>query len=724
MFKSKSYEINYLFVFIILLFFYIEFNCPNILIAHASNDKVEEHNYNLNCNTIDCNTISLYEYNDATYITIDDLCPMTRSSFVYGNNTISVKHGILSTIFDYNNQEFSDGRQTVETKILNTGTYYLIPALEFLTYYGANVKIDKISNTFYCYMPECTAWEAMDIDYDNTLIDIYKLYGGKEKLTFSLTLDIIMDFMFNGTPSIDGYMVDAYNKSLSINLYDFDVIKEYQKERDVSLYEFLISDEGQEAIDFATTILDNSISGVEYLSEYYYNVSSLKYSDLVKSNYHAGLLDNSTYYAEQILNDYRRNKSISDFANDIKTPLTSVAPVFVQTALESAQQLKYTAATNNLVYRVMGDENVNYLGMYVGDNNWFRIANTYKNAATIVSHNYLDNAKNMFSDIIGEQLIEDCIKSSTDTSPFLFTFSKECAVMFIKSYPQTKSSLQAFESDRAAMFLSELQENVYDVITNIDLYSDYNNLEVYQKYIEASTLYCRVSIALYDNLITMVNKFTFNKNQREYWISLFQEYIDKLAVSLYKLTIFQDDSINACIPLDLIKFRTENYIDDKFSVFKNLPKIFYFCSGAGGWETFFNLEIDGTFTGQYSNSNMGDTGDEYPNGTIEICKFNGEFASPEKINEYIYYVKLNYINIDETNESEYYEDGIRYINTIPYGFDNGKNFLLYLPGCNFDYMDENFSSWCSLYYNINYKLPLNYYGLYNIGGEHSFLGWK
>ena len=157
--------------------------------------------------------------------------------------------------------------------------------------------------------------------------------------------------------------------------------------------------------------------------------------------------------------------------------------------------------------------------------------------------------------MVWDQLIEDCTQSFTGTSALLFTFSKECATSFAKWFPLTSSSVQAFESDRLALYLSELQQNVAYVIANIDFSNDYENEEKYQKYIEANLLYCRVSIAMYENLITMVGEFG---NNREYWKSLFQERIDALAVSMYKLTMFQDDGAYKCIPLNISQYRNDN----------------------------------------------------------------------------------------------------------------------------------------------------------------------
>lgn len=715
--KNKTYSV--------IAFLMVVFLCTNTtLCASATSeiqtkkDMVEKYYYALNSDIMERDTILLHEYNGVVYININDLCSLTRSTLTYENNIFTVTQGIWDVTFDYEQQQFSDGWQTVEICLINTGTYYLVPAIEFLTYFGANITIDKGKNTVYCIMPECTAWEALAIDYKNTLVNIYDLYGGEGNVKLSLTLDILMDFILNGTPNSDDYLLDTYNEALSINLCDYNSIQDYQKKRDNFLYEYLISDEGQDAADFASTLLDGSISGVEYLCETYYNTLNLKFADLTKISYQVGMLDESTYYASKILDGYRKKETISTLAETSKIPLTQIAPVFIQTALESAQQLKYATSTNNLAYHVMGNENISYLELDVGNNDWFRIANIYKDTATLVSNNFVGNAVDSFSDMGWEQLIGDCVQSFTGTSALLFNFSKECATSFAKWFPLTRPSVEAFESDRLALYLSELQKNVFYVISNIDFSNNYENEELYQKYIEANLLYCRVSIAMYKNLITTINEFGKNK---EYWTSAFQERIDALAIAMYRLTLFQDDGAKACIPLDLLQFESKK--SNEKSIFEIMPNNFTFSSGVGNWFTSVEIASDGTFIGQSSDLNMGEYDETYPNGTIYICDFDGKFSNPQQLNEYTYSTELENINIKEPLGTVYYEDKTKYICSEPFGFDNAKEFMIYLPNTPIDYLPESFYAFISERVGGDSQtLPSNFYCLYNINTEAIFLG--
>ena len=56
-----------------------------------------------------------------------------------------------------------------------------------------------------------------------------------------------------------------------------------------------------------------------------------------------------------------------------------------------------------------------------------------------------------------------------------------------------------------------------------------------------------------------------------------------------------------------------------------------FClsSGAGGWRCQLTVDAGGQFLGDYTDSNLGETGDGYPNGTIYQSRFKGRFSEPQ-----------------------------------------------------------------------------------------------
>lgn len=158
-------------------------------------------------------------------------------------------------------------------------------------------------------------------------------------------------------------------------------------------------------------------------------------------------------------------------------------------------------------------------------------------------------------------------------------------------------------------------------------------------------------------------------------------------------------------------------------IFGLLPSEFVFSSGAGGWATEITLNADGTFSGQYHDSEMGDTGNQYPDGTVYISKFNGKFTTPKQINEYTYSTQLDYLNSEGTIGDEYYENNQRYIISEPYGFDDADEFMIYLPGIAMSDLPEGFIGWLYAVINVQTTEILPCYGIYNVGGEEGFVAY-
>ena len=160
------------------------------------------------------------------------------------------------------------------------------------------------------------------------------------------------------------------------------------------------------------------------------------------------------------------------------------------------------------------------------------------------------------------------------------------------------------------------------------------------------------------------------------------------------------------------------------SFFVDMPDNYAFSSGAGGWGTGVTINDDGTFVGSYHDSDMGVTGDGYPNGTMSICNFWGELTEPVKINDYTYSCHIKSIDQTETEGEEWIEDGVRYVGSIPYGFDNADEILIYTKGAPISELPEEFMVWVRTwyYYDNPDATELPFYGLYNVNQAEGFAG--
>ena len=125
------------------------------------------------------------------------------------------------------------------------------------------------------------------------------------------------------------------------------------------------------------------------------------------------------------------------------------------------------------------------------------------------------------------------------------------------------------------------------------------------------------------------------------------------------------------------------------------PLEFYFSSGAGGWGTSLTLQADGSFTGSFHDSEMGDASADYPNGTVYICNFEGKFSTPVQVDEYTYSMELISFTQEGAEGDTYISEQIRYIVATPYGLEDASgngvatDFLLYLPNTSNGVLSED-----------------------------------
>ncbi len=157
-------------------------------------------------------------------------------------------------------------------------------------------------------------------------------------------------------------------------------------------------------------------------------------------------------------------------------------------------------------------------------------------------------------------------------------------------------------------------------------------------------------------------------------------------------------------------------------VFERLDgSTFYFLSGAGAWSTELVVSSDGSFTGYYHDTDMGDSGEGYPNGTRYECDFSGTFALVDQKDELTYILRLTSLALKEEPGTERVEDGVRVISAEAYGISCGDEFMLYSPGSQSAGLPEEFLEWVRManaWEEPPETLPI--WGLYNLGGQAGF----
>ena len=146
----------------------------------------------------------------------------------------------------------------------------------------------------------------------------------------------------------------------------------------------------------------------------------------------------------------------------------------------------------------------------------------------------------------------------------------------------------------------------------------------------------------------------------------------------------------------------------------DFPQQMAYSSGVGGWYTTIILSADGTFSGEYYDSQMGVTGLDYPHGTVYLCNFSGKFDIKEKPDDCTYILELKRLDTDKTQGEEWIENGVRYVVSNPYGLDGAKKFALYTPCKKIDNLSQDFLNWRPVYYSDSAENTLGVYALHNV----------
>lgn len=169
----------------------------------------------------------------------------------------------------------------------------------------------------------------------------------------------------------------------------------------------------------------------------------------------------------------------------------------------------------------------------------------------------------------------------------------------------------------------------------------------------------------------------------------------------------------------------EGNAEAEFSFADLADTYFYFSSGAGGWYTELSVNSDGTFGGIHEDSDMGDTGEAYPNGTLYFCDFAGRFDQLERVDAFTWKMKLVSLTSRQEPGMEEIIDGVRYIYSPANGMDGGEDFYLYLPGAKLADLPEDYLRWVG-YYNLENTTDaeLTFYGIYNEKTGDGFSSYK
>lgn len=149
-------------------------------------------------------------------------------------------------------------------------------------------------------------------------------------------------------------------------------------------------------------------------------------------------------------------------------------------------------------------------------------------------------------------------------------------------------------------------------------------------------------------------------------------------------------------------------------------QIFEFSSGVGAWGTELTFQENGLFTGVFHDSEMGETGEGYPDGSVYGCSFHGQLSDLKQADEYTWTAALA-LEPDEGQVPEAIEDGIRYVTAAPYGLEKATSVTLFVPGTPVERLPEGFLPWSHLQDIAPDAKEIPYYAIWSAEDEAGFI---
>lgn len=146
-----------------------------------------------------------------------------------------------------------------------------------------------------------------------------------------------------------------------------------------------------------------------------------------------------------------------------------------------------------------------------------------------------------------------------------------------------------------------------------------------------------------------------------------------------------------------------------------------FCSGVGGWSTDMHIEADGSFNGEFHDSEMGDCADEYPDGTVYFCSFSGRLSVIGQADENTWKIRVEKLEKDEGKEA--IDDGIRFVPADVYGLSEGDEMLLYRPGTPAGVLTEDMQLWAHVNEQETSRTELENWFLSSEQNDSGFVGY-
>ena len=147
-----------------------------------------------------------------------------------------------------------------------------------------------------------------------------------------------------------------------------------------------------------------------------------------------------------------------------------------------------------------------------------------------------------------------------------------------------------------------------------------------------------------------------------------------------------------------------------------------FSSGVGGWFTEIHIRADGSFSGSFHDSEMGECADEYPDGTVYFCSFSGQMSPAEQISENTWKIRVE--KLEKEQGTDEIADGIHFVPADVYGLSEGDEMVLYRPGTPVSVLTEEMQLWAHVPEQETTQTELENWFLSSEKNDSGFVGYE
>lgn len=420
----------------------------------------------------DC--INGYMYGDETFISIDDVCTLTRSTFDIDKSNVNLYHGVMEVQIDTSENKITFWNQSTDFETKRYKDKILVKPYAILELLCARCSYIDDDKVLCVLMPSITIYEALDFDLYNKCY--YNIYKGDEFNTIvRATSALFSDVAFDGVGNFFNMLVESFSFNGSDRYIDRALIEI----SDVKINGFA-SVENQ-----MSQTLENrnkAVECVEKASGYSEGVGSLAsaYVDILEKT--IGNSDSSINIATKTLS---KTANIVDYLSLIKS---------------AEEKLDYDLDSFELIGKVMTEDNI---GSIEGTDYIIERADYISETLESRLAQYFETTEQKVREKAFEKIIKDSAEILDKGSKYpigeISAFILSCEIGTTVTKLLMNDKFEAWDADMNAIMLSEIQNTMYDVIRNkyTNCFANYDNAI---EFVDALNLYNRTSIAMYSNL--------------------------------------------------------------------------------------------------------------------------------------------------------------------------------------------------------------------------------